>query len=127
MNQRHHGAPGSPGARGASEASTETSTPASTASRDPWVVALAAIRAEREEALATLATIEQAVIKARTLPRAEAVRIIDAAGSLEHELGLADPDCACDVLLEQAFPDLHDPQGEVIDLDDARRILGGTP
>ncbi|MBN1610855.1 MAG: hypothetical protein JW940_29760 [Polyangiaceae bacterium] len=115
MSKRQQRAPASAGARGAS---------------DPFSVALAAVRDEREEALATLALIEAAVIKARTLPRADAVRLLDAAGSLEHELGLAERDCACDVLLEDAFGDRHNPQGEVIEVGEARAILKamrGTP
>jgi hypothetical protein len=111
VNQRSHGAPASAGARGA----------------DPFDVALAAIRAQRAEALSTLDTIEAAITRARTLPRDEAVRVIDAAGSLEHELGLAETDCACDILLEEAFGDLHDPQDAVIDLDEALVMLGGRP
>jgi hypothetical protein len=90
---------------------------------DPWNVALAAIRAEREEALTTLATIEQAIIRARTLPRNEAVKVLDAAGSLEHELGLAERDAACDVLLEEAFPDIAGQGDAPIPLDEAERIV----
>jgi len=97
--------------------------PANGVALDPWDVALTAIAAQRRRVLSTLALVEAAIQRARAMPRVEAVRLLDAAGSLEHELGLAERDAACDVLLEEVFGGVHEPSDEPVPLDEARQIV----